>query len=92
MKKLQLLQAHIEQQERLMQRSGCGDGGAVSGGAVPSTNRCIAKRSWIWTWAIEETRRQWREARGKVVMLAIKAGNAPAAAALTVSTPAHTSS
>ena len=34
---------------------------------------------------VEETRRQWREARGKVVMLAIKSGATPAAAPPTAS-------
>ena len=74
--KLQLLQAQIEQQERLMQRLE-----VAMAAQVPDSieyNSLYAKRLDM-DLTIEETRRQWREARGKVVMLTIKAGNAPAA-------------
>ena len=84
-KKLQLLQAHIEQQERLMQRLDTAMASQQSGSA--EYNSLYGKRLDM-DMTIEETRRQWREARGKVVMLAIKAGNASATAPLTASATA----
>lgn len=76
-KKMQLLQAQIEQQERLMQRLEAAMAGQVSGSM--EYNSLYAKKLDM-DLTVEETRRQWREVRGKVVMLAIKAGNVPTAA------------
>ena len=80
-KKLQLLQAQIDQQERLMQRLDAAMAEQVAGSV--EYNALYGKKL-DFDMALEETRRKWREARGKVVMLAIKVGNAPAAAPSTL--------
>ena len=76
-RKLQLLQAQIEQQERLMQRLDVAMGAHAEGSM--EFNSLYAQKLDM-DLGIEETRRKWREARGRVVMLAIKSGTASAAA------------